>query len=132
MPALYVHLPFTLHDSKLIDSTGGNTGYLPHNHSHDGPHIACPACWPKFARPFGAKLARFFRGGSLKGPDGERVRRRLQRPLSAPAGIDHAPAVTSMSGSVSRRGEDTRWVAETVTADWPGQREARAVQALRS
>ena len=132
MPALYVHLPFTLHDSKLIDSTGGNTGYLPHNHSHDGPHIACPACWPKFARPFGAKLARFFRSGSLRGPDGERVRRRLQRPLSAPAGIDHAPAVTSMSGSVSRRGEDTRWVAETVTADWPGQREARAVQALRS
>ncbi|VDB96774.1 unnamed protein product [Peniophora sp. CBMAI 1063] len=77
----------------------GNTGYLPHNHSHDGSRLACPACWPKFARPFGAKLARFFRKGSLKGPDGERVRRRLQRPLSAPAGVDHAPAVASTSGS---------------------------------
>jgi hypothetical protein len=58
--------------------------------AHDHEHsllVPCSICWARLARPFGARLARFFRRDALDDEDAARIRKRLQRPLSMPTPI---------------------------------------------
>jgi hypothetical protein len=66
-------------------------------HHHEGSE-ACPVCWKRFKRPFGARLARFFRLGLLEGntEQSRRLRKRLQRPLSVPVGAADIAAMQAM------------------------------------